>query len=218
MNKYNIILFDLDGTITDSKPGIIKSIQYALSNLNIIEEDIDKLQVFIGPPLRESFIKHYNLNGDSAKDAHHYYREYYKDKGLFENELYDGIEELLQKLKSKNKKMFIATSKPTIFAKKVIEYFNIEKYFDMIVGSNLDGTMTNKADVIKFILDRIGNVPPNEIVMVGDREYDIIGAANNSIDSIGVKYGYALDTELESVNPTYLVKDIDELTQLLLDE
>ncbi len=216
MNEYKIILFDLDGTITDSKSGITRSVQYALSRLNIIEENLDKLEVFIGPPLKESFMKYYNLDQDLTKKAHMYYREYYKDKGIYENELYHGIEVLLQKLKKNNKRLFIATSKPTIFAKRVIKYFNLGRYFEMITGSNLDGTMISKTDIIKYIIETTGHNSKKNIVMIGDRELDIIGAAKNGIDSIGVKYGYGIDDELEKANPTYIARDIDELNQLLL--
>ncbi len=216
MSKYKIIIFDLDGTIADSKPGITKSVQYALAKLNIVENDLDKLEIFVGPPLKESFMKYYNMDEDTSIKAYMYYREYYTDKGIFENELYKGVLDMLKLLKRNNKRLYIATSKPKLFADKVINQFNLEPYFELVEGNNINGTIDSKAEIIKSVIASINNVRLRDIIVVGDRKYDILGAKENGVDSIGVKYGYAVDKELEITKPTFLVEDIKELTEHLL--
>ncbi len=215
MASYRILLFDLDGTLTDSKEGITKSVQYALSKLGIIEDNLHNLEKFIGPPLDESFSGFYSLGKDEVRDAIKYYREYYSTKGIYENDLYPGIPELLKKLRESDKKMYIATTKPTIFAVEVLKHFNLDDYFSEIVGSFLDGRRTSKDELIKFILSRIPEVSKNKIVMIGDRRHDILGAKQTGIDSIAVSYGYGSLEELVKAEPTYIAGSIEELYQLI---
>jgi phosphoglycolate phosphatase len=216
MNNYKVILFDLDGTLTDPKVGITKCVQYALEKMGIIESDLDKLECFIGPPLQESFARIYSFNEDKTKLAIEYYRERFKDKGMFENDLYKGIPQLLTDLEQQGRILAVATSKPTFFSKKILQYFNLDKYFDLVVGSNLDGTRTSKTEIIQYILDDLNQYRKQDFIMIGDRKHDIIGAKNTGIHSIGVTYGYGSFDELEESNPTLIVNDVEELRRQLL--
>lgn len=217
MGKYNILLFDLDGTLTDPKVGITKAVQYALAKFGIIEEDLDKLEVFIGPPLLDSFKEYYSFDDAKSKEAIVYYREYFSTKGIFENEIYDGMDSMLKELKSINKKLIVATSKPTEFAITILKHFNIYDYFDMVIGSNFDGTRTSKEEVIEYVLNNIPNLKKEELVMIGDRKYDIYGAKQKGIDSIGVSYGYGSFDELKDAGPLYIFDSVNELKSFLLE-
>ena len=215
MTGYNVVLFDLDGTLTDSKIGITKSVQYALSKFNIREDNLDNLESFIGPPLSESFQTHYSFEPSQAQDAVGFYREYFSTSGIYENVVYPGIPNLLANLKSKGKELIVATSKPTVFANQILNAFNLYQYFTVVVGSHLDGTRTSKTEIIAHALSALGSPSKNSAVMIGDREHDIIGAQDNAIDSIGVTYGYGSLSELQRASPTYLahaVEDIGTLT------
>ena len=198
---YNVILFDLDGTLADPKTGITKSIQYALKKFGINVDDLDKFETFIGPPLLESFKKHYSFNDIEARKAVDYYREYYSQKGIYENSLYIGIPSLLKELWCREKKLILATSKPTVYADRILKNFGITKYFSSTVGSKLDCTFTSKNEIIKFVLLSLTEFTKNEVVMVGDREDDVIGARYNEIDSIGVTYGCGSGDEIRKVKP-----------------
>ncbi len=216
MGKYSIILFDLDGTITDPFVGITKSIQYALSKLGIDEPNPDYLIPFIGPPLHVSFERFYPFNPSQVEQAVEYYREYYKKTGIYEAELYEGIPRLLQSLKEESRQLVVATSKPTVFAKQILNLFAIDQYFDHVVGSHLDGTRSNKAEIVEYAIRQYGDVLKANFVMVGDREYDIIGANVNGIDSIGVMYGYGSREEFAKANSTNIAETIDDLSKILL--
>ena len=213
IKKY--ILFDLDGTVTDPMIGITKSVRYALNKFGIEVEDLNNLCKFIGPPLKDSFMNFYNFTEEDALKAISYYREYFSTNGLYENTVYENFEDMLIALKKHNKSLIIATSKPTVFAEKILEHFNLKKYFDFISGSNLDNTRTKKADVISYALEQqmINNM--SEIIMIGDREHDIIGAKALNIESIGVLHGYGSYEELSSSGADYIVKDVSELKSLL---
>lgn len=214
---YDAILFDLDGTLTDPKVGITKGIQYALSKFNIIEDNLDKFIPFIGPPLKMSFQKYYSLDEITAQKAVEFYRDYQWDKGMYENCVYAGIPQMLATLKNSGKNLIIATSKLTSLAEDILKHFNLYDYFTMIVGSNSDSTRVLKADIISYILSEQPELKSQNVVMVGDREYDIIGAQNNRIDSVGVTYGYGSIEELKNENPTYIVNSVAELGELLTD-
>lgn len=208
--NYSTILFDLDGTLTDPKIGITKSVQYALSKYNIVVNDLDKLEPFIGPPLANSFKELYSFSESEARVAVDYYREYYSEKGIYENEIYEGMIELLEKLVSQDRVLMVATSKPTVFAERVLRYFNMDKYFDFVCGSNLDGSMSEKTEIINYIIGE-RNVEKDKVIMIGDRKHDIIGAHNNRIASIGVGYGYGSEEEIVNINPTYYIKTVNGL-------
>jgi len=215
MKAYDVIIFDLDGTLTDPKVGITKSIQYALTKFEIKENNTDKLAQFIGPPLLESFKKYYSLNDPRARQAVDFYREYFSDKGMFENKVYPDIPRLLIHLHKNNKKLILATSKPTIYSTRILKYFDLYQYFSLVVGSNLDLTRTSKREIIHDILLELTDYQKSQMVMVGDRDEDIIGAHDNGIDSIAVTYGYGSIEELKKVNPTYVVHSVEGLTSLI---
>lgn len=216
MNQYKIILFDLDGTLSDPKEGITKSVQYALHKLNVNEPDLDKLECFIGPPLQVSFSEYYHFDEEKAKTAIDYYRERFTEIGMFENVLYSGIPSLLNSLKEREYILVIATSKPTVFAEQILKYFQIEHYFELVVGSNLDGTRSAKTEIIQYILNKYKDHKHSDFIMIGDRKHDIIGANNNGIDSIGVTYGYGTLDELKASKSTYIAESIEQLQAILL--
>ena len=215
--NYDIYLFDLDGTLTDSQPDIIHSVQYALEKLGIIESDLQKLLPFIGPPLAESFREFYGFDAASALQAVEFYREYFREKGIFENNVYEGIPALLAELRQSDYTLAVATSKPTIFTDRILNHFQMRNFFEVVIGSNLDGTHSSKAEVIGLVLGKIKD-PSQKAVMIGDRKHDILGAQENAIDSIAVAYGYGTVTELEAAKPTYLVRSVAELQELLVGE
>lgn len=217
MSKYKIILFDLDGTLSDPKIGITKSVQYALQKLDIDEPNIDKLECFIGPPLHVSFAEYYGFDERNIQKAINYYRERFKEKGMFENELYSEIPLLLKSLQDQQYHLVVATSKPTVFSEQILEYFNIDQYFELVVGSNLDGTRSSKTEIIQYILNHYNEYKLDDFIMIGDRKYDIIGANNTGIDSIGVTYGYGSYKELSDSNPTFIVNRIDEIKGILIE-
>ena len=214
--KYDIILFDLDGTLTNPKEGITKCVQYALGKMNIIEDDLEKLVPFIGPPLMQTFKETYQLTDEDANKALAYYRERFSTVGLYENAVFPGIPELLEKLTAQGKTLFVATSKPTVFSVRILEHFGLQKYFQAIIGSNLDGTRVEKNEVIEYLLSELGDHDSAKVLMVGDRKHDIWGAQKNGIDVVGVGYGYGSAEELSSAMPNYLVKTVNELEELLL--
>jgi phosphoglycolate phosphatase len=215
-NKFKNILFDLDGTLTDPKEGIVNSIVFALNKLGIHENSIDELDTFIGPPLRESFLKRYDLTDEQADNAMLYYREYFSVKGIYENRIYPGVKEMLESLCAHNFKLFVATSKPTVFAVEVLRHFKIDSYFDEIIGSNLDNSRTDKTEIISHILSTHG-MQAGDSVMVGDRKHDIIGAKNNRMKTIGVTYGYGSLEELLTFQPDFMVNNCKEIEELLIN-
>lgn len=206
------ILFDLDGTLTDPKEGITKSIAYALKKLDAPCLDEKTLESFIGPPLIESFREICGFDISKAEAALTFYRERFKKVGLYENILYPGIEGLLSALKKKGITLAVATSKPTIFAEKILDHFNLNQYFDIVVGSNLDGTRTAKNEVIHEVLKQLSFPPKENVVMIGDRKYDILGAKKEGIPCVAVGYGYGSQKELELSKPFHIVQSIQELT------
>ena len=212
---YKYILFDLDGTLIEPKEGITKCVAYALNKFGIKVKNLDDLTVFIGPPLIDSFMKYYNMSLDDAKLAVKFYRERFQVNGILECELYKNVEETLKKLKKENKILLIATSKPEDFTNSILKRLDIYKYFDLIVGATLDGSRGEKSGVIKYALDQINIIDLSEVIMVGDRMFDIFGAKKNNIDSIGVSYGYAIDNELFESNPTFIVNDIEDIINII---
>ncbi len=188
------IFFDLDGTLTDPKPGITRSIQYALQKLDLPVPSQDELTWCIGPPLRDSFVT--LLGGDSRADlAVTLYRERFGDVGLYENAVYPDIEHILTALKASHGRLFVATSKARVFAERIIEHFGLGGYFEQVFGAELDGTRVHKGDLLAYALDN-SNVDPSRALMIGDRSHDIIGAKNNGMDALGVLYGYGSRQEL----------------------
>ena len=214
--NYQYILFDLDGTLTDPKLGITKSVAYALKSYGIQVDDLDSLLKFIGPPLQESFVKYYGFSEEQGAEAVEKYREYFKPYGIYENKVYDGVENMLAELVKCGKKVILATSKPTVFANVILEYFHLDKYFTCAVGSELDGSRVKKGEVITEALRQAGVTDKSLAVMIGDREHDILGAKENGIDSIGVLYGYGDRAEHEAAGAGMIVESVEELLQYLI--
>ncbi|KZD28373.1 MULTISPECIES: HAD family hydrolase [Bacillus] len=214
---YTTFLFDLDGTLTDPKEGIINAVLYVLEKMGIEEVNISELDSFIGPPIQQSFADRYNMNEIEVERAVFYFREYLKQSGLLENKVYDGIGALLQELKDAGNRLFVATSKPTVFAKQVIEHFQLTSFFEEIVGSNLDGTRIKKEEIIAHILQTNEELQKEEMVMIGDRKHDVIGANSNGIASIGVLYGYGNENELSDAGAIHIVKDVEELQRFCIE-
>ncbi len=172
---------------------------------------------FIGPPLHDTFKIDYGFDDEKVIQAVDKFREYFKEKGLYENKIYPGIESTIKKLYNSGKKISLATSKPTIFAEKILNNFNIHKYFDNIIGSNLDGTRSDKEEVIRFVLNKYKDVDKNNIVMVGDRKYDIVSANKIGISSLGVLYGYGDLKEIQESKPNYIAESVEKLEKILVD-
>ncbi len=209
MHHQNI-LFDLDGTLTDPREGITRSIQYALAKLGIDEPDLSKLEHFIGPPLLQAFMQFYGFDETKAWEAVNHYRERFKVTGLYENEVFEGVIELLDTLEGQGRHLYIATSKPWEFAREIARHFNFAKHFKVIYGSELDGTRTNKVELIKHLLAEEG-LDPAQTLMIGDRKHDLIGARSNGLDCVAVGYGFGSRDELATEAPTY---HFDTLAQL----
>lgn len=216
MKNYKYILFDLDGTITDSALGITNSVKYALKKSGAEIPPYETLCKFIGPPLSDGFRDICGFETERAKAAVKYYREYYETKGLFENEVYIGIPELLKRLQKAGKTVILATSKPEKFAKMILEHFNLSRYFDFAAGATLDETRNKKDEVIAYALSQCNITDKSGAIMVGDRHHDIDGAKKNGISCVGVLYGFGDREELENAGADYIAEDINALNKILL--
>ena len=217
MKQY--LLFDLDGTLTDPKVGITTCVQYALASFGIEEPDLDKLEPFIGPPLKDSFMQFYHMDEEQAQAAVEKYRERFRDTGIFENKLYEGVPEMLQALNSKGMFMAVASSKPTVFVERILEHFHIAKYFKVVVGSELDGTRASKEEVVAETLKQLFGDKPVEkekVYMIGDRSFDAEGARALGVESVCVTYGYGSMEELKAAKADYIVRSVEELKKFLL--
>lgn len=206
MKSYDIFFFDLDGTITDSAQGITNSVIYALKKYGIEEEDYGKLCKFIGPPLTDSFQEYYGFSKERSEEAVGYYREYYKDKGIFENRVYEGFEEVAKKLRESGKTLVVATSKPEPFARKIIDYFGLAEYFDYVAGMELDGRRGSKEEVINYALKACRIKDKRRVLMIGDRRHDVAGARAAGIDCAGVLYGFGTKEELKAAGASYIIE------------
>ena len=244
IGKVNImlkkILFDLDGTLTNPKTGITKSVQYALAHFGI-EEEADNLTQFIGPPLIDSFMNFYGFSLEQAREGVTVYREYFAPKGIFENDVYPGVPEMLSALKEKGAILAVASSKPELFVEQILEHFDLAKYFDVVVGSLLNETRTSKEEVLEEALRQLGVMSTdnlrqvgytkkdNDIVatmedddkkatiaMVGDRKFDIIGAKAHGLTAVGVSFGFAEPGELEAEEPDFIAETVEQLKDYLL--
>ncbi len=212
---YRYLLFDLDGTLTDPGLGITNSVMHALRRFNIRVDDRASLYRFIGPPLRDSFERFYGFSPAQSERAVGYYREYFRETGIFENKVYDGIPELLTALKEKGKILAVATSKPEEFAVRILRHFGMYDCFDLVAGATMDDTRNKKSDVIRYALEKLGVSDNSEAVMIGDREYDIIGAKENGLDSIGVLFGYGSRDELEQAGAVYIAEKPEEILRFI---
>ncbi|MBD5395541.1 MAG: HAD family hydrolase [Lachnospiraceae bacterium] len=218
---FQYCLFDLDGTLTDPKEGITKSVQHALKHFGIEEPDLNKLRPFIGPPLKDSFMEFYHLSEEQALQAMQVYRERFKPIGIFENEIIEGIPEMLKGLKEKGCKLAVASSKPEVFVHQILQHFEIEQYFDVIVGSGLDGSRGTKEEVVEealrqfHILELRDEERKAKCAMVGDRKFDIQGAKAYGLTGVGVRFGFAGEGELEAEGADYIAETVEELHEFL---
>lgn len=209
MKRFDNILFDLDGTLTDPAEGITRGAQIALEHFGIRIPDKSTLTFLIGPPLREIFMSRYGFDAEQAELAMVKYREYYSVTGLFENTPYEGIREVLETL-SASSRLFVATAKPTVFSERILERFGLKDYFVEVCGSELDGRNTDKADLIRALLQKHA-LDASRTVMVGDREFDVRGAKANALFSVGVTYGYGTRDELLRAGADRIVESVFEL-------
>lgn len=216
--EIKTVLFDLDGTLTDSGPGIMNSVQYALTKYGRPAKDLSELCCFVGPPLFTQFPEYLGceLSKEECTQMVDWYREYYEEKGIFENRLYDGIPALLERLKGAGRSLMLATSKPEKFANIVMEHFDIAKYFDLIGGALMNESRTEKVDVIEYVLETAGISSKETVLMVGDRKYDILGAKQVGVHSMGVLYGYGTREELEQAGADWIAATPEEVGEKLL--
>ncbi|HEU0074803.1 MAG TPA: HAD hydrolase-like protein [Dehalococcoidia bacterium] len=212
--RYPVIFFDLDGTLTDPTEGITKSVQYALAKFGIAT-DLDQLRSFIGPPLHHSFMAEYGFDEPTSRRAVEAYREYFGDRGIFQNRMFEGIPELLQGLRRAGGALCVVTSKPTVYSEQIVRHFGLDAFFDAVIGPGLDLSNAEKATLVRRAMDRYAGHAPAGFVMVGDREHDIIGACANAIDSVGVTYGAGSRQELTAASATHIVDTLADLEALL---
>lgn len=215
--KYKYLLFDLDGTLTDPKEGITTSVQYSLKSFGIDEPDLDKLEPFIGPPLKDSFMKYYGFNEEQAQKAIVKYREWFSPTGIFQNRIYPGTAQMLAALKNEGKVLAVASSKPTVFVEKILNHFEIRQYFDVVVGSELNGVRGSKEEVVEEALRQLSaSIDKEHTAMIGDREFDVFGGKEHGLTTVGVTFGYAGEGELEAAGADYIVNTVEELRRLLI--
>lgn len=212
---YQNILFDLDGTLTDPREGITRSIQFALAKLGIDEPDIAQLEHFIGPPLLQQFMLQYDFDEATAWQAVGFYRERFKVTGLYENRVFDGVPQLLEALAAQGRTLYIATSKPWVFAHEIARHFDFAKHFKVIYGSELDGTRTDKVELIKHLLAEEA-LDLKQTLMIGDRKHDLIGGQRNGLDVAAVGYGFGSHEELTAENPTWHFATLADLHSAFL--
>ena len=213
MSEYELILFDLDGTLTDPESGLIKSFSYALSRMGVDCSDTEGLKCFIGPPLYDEWQKVYGFSPEEAGRALDYFHEYFEVDGWCDNVMYDGIPALLSGLRAAGKRIALATSKPEEMSKEIMEKFELAQYFEKICGATLDGSRSHKADVIAYLLQQVGDI--RQAVMVGDTEFDVIGAAAHGIPAIGVSWGYGKVESMEKAGAIAIAHSMEEMVELL---
>ena len=212
---YEYVFFDLDGTLVDSGLGIINSALYALDKFNITVNEKNELRKFIGPPLQYSFSTDYGFNEEEVSEAISLFREYYTEKGVYENELYKHIVDVLDELKRRGKKLVVATSKPEVFTIKVLEQFDLLKYFDYVSAASLDASKIKKEEIIKEAIENLSISDLSKVVMVGDRNLDVLGAKINGVDSIGALWGFGSVEEFEKHNATFIAENVLDLLEFI---
>lgn len=212
--KYKYYLFDLDGTLTDPGIGITNSVMHALEKFDIHVSDRKELYPFIGPPLVDSFEKYFGFDEKQALQAVEYYREYFREDGIFENVVYEGIPEMLGELKNRGAIVALATSKPYEFSVRILDHFDLHQYFDFVGAATMDGRISRKADVISHLIDKLGENEKSSILMIGDRDQDIDGAKANGLQSAGVLWGYGSREELMDAGADYIVSAPSDIVNI----
>lgn len=215
---YRYILFDLDGTLTQSGPGIMNSVRYALKKMGFPELPEETLRKFVGPPLADSMMRYSRMTREQAAQAIVCYREYYTAKGMFENTLYPGVEKMLRDLKEGGRVLALSTSKPELFAGQILEHFHISAYFTAVCGASMDEKRVEKAEIIACTLEAlgIGGREKQDVLMVGDREHDVFGARQNRLDCLGVLYGYGSRAELAEAGARYIAQTAQDAARMIL--
>jgi phosphoglycolate phosphatase len=208
------ILFDLDGTIIEPQEGIVNSLIYAFDKMGMQQPNRSELTKFIGPPLIDSFKMRYGLDQEKADQAVAFFREFFSVKGVLQNTLYDGVAQLLETLHKQGVRLFVATSKPTVYADQILTHFDLHQHFEAVIGSNLDNTRKDKTEIIKYVLDTYA-LDPTETLMIGDTKFDLLGAKNNEVQAIAVTYGHGAIEDLQAANPSLIVNDCKELASAL---
>lgn len=216
MKGYKHILFDLDGTLADPSEGITKSIAYALRHFDIQITDLKSLESWIGPPIKDSLREIYNFDEAQAELAVQKYRERFATKGIYENRLFEEVPTLLSDLNKRGYSIHLATSKPELYAEQILNHFNISSYFDFIAGAAMDDSRPTKAHVIERVLRERNLTNLSDLLMVGDRKYDVIGGQSVGIDTAGVLHGFGSKDELTSAGATYVFPDLNTLKEFLL--
>lgn len=216
MKKYQYLFFDLDGTISDSGPGIVGSVLYAAKQMGQDPGNPKALLKFVGPPLPESFREHFGYSPEEIEQAVKHFRSYYQEKGIFENTMYEGMDSLLEAVTKAGFTCVIATSKPEPFARIIIERYGLAEHFRYIAGSTIEETRTKKDEVIAYALESCGITDPSAVLMVGDRQHDVLGARKNGIDCVGVLYGYGSREELEEAGAIAIAETVPALLSYLL--
>lgn len=216
MKNYDIIAFDLDGTLTNPERGLISAFVYTFQRIGLDYKDKESLKRFIGPPIYEEWQRVYGFTPEQSAHALEIFREYYEIYGWWDNEIYKGIPELLATLKAAGKKIILATSKPEKFAKKILDLFDIAKYFDFIGGAASDKTRDKKWEVLEYSLHGVGASDLSRCILVGDRKYDAEGAGICGIDSLGVLYGHGTKEEIEAADFTLISETVEGIAELLI--
>jgi phosphoglycolate phosphatase len=215
IKDYKYIAFDLDGTLTDPESGLTSGFAYALSKMGISYGDKTDLSRFIGPPLKAEFRAVYGMSDAEAEECIRLFREYFSVYGWWDNRLYDGVPQMLSALKSAGKTLLLATSKPDVFANKILRLFDIAKYFDFVGAATLDHTRVEKSEVLRYALESVG-ADFNSAILVGDRVYDAEGARTCGIDSLGVLYGHGSLEEIKSSGFTYAAESVSDIAKILI--
>lgn len=214
MKKFDTLLFDLDGTLTDSTEGILKCLAYALERMGYeVPEDTNK---FLGPPLRQSLTEFLGMSMEQADEAVRIFRERYSVVGLFENRVYDGIPGMLERLKSGGKRIMVATSKAEIYAVRIFERFGLAQYFEIVGGAELDGSRDYKDEVIEYVLAKAGITDRSTVLMIGDRRQDVLGAHKTNIECMGILWGFGSMEELTQAGADYIARTPQEAADMLL--
>ena len=215
--RFDTILFDLDGTLTDSALGITNSIMYALEHCGMPVPPRESLYRFVGPPLIEEFQKAYDVSRESAERIVRKFQVYFADRGIFENTVYDHVPEMLGLLCDAGCRLILATSKPEVFAEQIMDHFQLRPFFHTIAGSEIQETRTDKAEVISYAMEKAGITDSRRTVMVGDRSHDVIGAHENGLPALGVLYGYGSREELTAAGVDFLADSVPDAADFLLN-
>ena len=216
MSNFKCVLMDLDGTLFDTSEGIMECYKMGLEKFGIFVKDNSELRKVMGPSLYISYRDFYGLDEVQVKEAVRIYREHYNGGGIYKCRMYEGMENTLKLLKANNLKVGVATSKPQVMAEKILNHFGLNEYFDTICGAELDGSRSDKVELINAALKQIGFTDKNEVVMVGDRFYDIKGAISAGVHSIGVAYGFGTKEELAEAGAEYIVEAPEDILKIVL--